>query len=337
MFNYLIVLLDDCSTSYCHYDIAYHEKHLMPLEILQKTIFFAMKENLMVQYVLPNYKLPQSHLELMDTIDNNMIVSSLCKDDEILSRADVVILNDWACVERISFEPNKSYVLKTAMEDLFEKYDVLKKPFSIASRFNIVITNIESFDESDYEHYRQVLSNLGDILVREYQKKHYIQCNLLTDRITIDRMNNCGAGETNITVAPNGKFYICPAFFHDDRNQCVGDIEKGINIPYTQLYRIDHAPICRHCDAFQCKRCIWLNKKLTFEVNTPSKQQCVISHIERNASQTILSKLRDVVELFKNKEDMQPIDYLDPFDVRDSWDKDIIEEELNKYHRENYL
>jgi len=337
MLNYLIILLDDCSTSYCHYDVTYRKKSLMPIDILQNAIFFAMKENLMVQYVLPDYILPKAYKEVMDKIDSNIITSSLCEDKDLRTRADVIVLPDWTSIDRIQYAHDKAYVLKTTKDDFFDRYHFLKYPFSVAYRFNIVISDIEGFNEKDYERYRLVLSELGEVIIKEYQKKHYIQCNLITDRITIDRMNNCGAGETNITIAPNGRFYICPAFYNDNKEMSVGNLKEGIIIANPQLYKISHAPICRHCDAYHCKRCVWMNKKLTYEVNTPSKQQCVISHIERNISQTVLSVLRDCIDSFKNKADLMPINYLDPFDVRADWDKEFIEAELQKYHRENYL
>ena len=115
-------------------------------------------------------------------------------------------------------------------------------------------------------------------------------------------MNNCNAGWESITLAPDGKFYICPAFYQDNLGD-VGDLKNGINIPNPQLYRLDHAPICSHCDAYQCRRCIWLNLKTTLEVNTPSHEQCVVSHLERNASRII------------NSENIPEINYLDPFDI----------------------
>lgn len=50
----------------------------------------------------------------------------------------------------------------------------------------------------------------------------------------------------------------------------------------------------RICDAWHCKRCVWQNKKTTLEVNTPSREQCVLSHIERNATRSLLAKIREI-------------------------------------------
>ena len=126
-------------------------------------------------------------------------------------------------------------------------------------------------------------------------------------------MNNCGAGDTSITLASNGAFYVCPAFYYFDEASSIGSLSKGLNIKNNQLYQLSHAPLCRNCDAYQCKRCIWLNQKMTLEVNTPSHEQCVISHLERNSSRELLMNIRKHGIFMPNVE-INEINYLDPFE-----------------------
>lgn len=130
-------------------------------------------------------------------------------------------------------------------------------------------------------------------------------------------MNNCNAGVDHITLAPDGLFYICPAFYYEqikneNTNNSIGDITKDIEIKNQQLYRLDHAPICRECDAYHCKRCVWLNRKLTLEVNTPSHEQCIVAHTERNASKRLLEDINKTEALIDNT--IENLDYIDPFD-----------------------
>ena len=61
MLQYLVILLDDTSVSYCHYDNRKSEHRLISLENLKEGILFAMKENLMLQFVYPHYELPQAY------------------------------------------------------------------------------------------------------------------------------------------------------------------------------------------------------------------------------------------------------------------------------------
>lgn len=328
MLQYLVILLDNTATSYCHYENFCHEKKLISIEDLKQGIFYGMKENLMIQFVYPDYELPQEYKDVINTIDHSDIVSSLCEDDELRKNADVVICHDWNGIQFSSFDKDRIYTLRTSKEDLFDRYKLLKGIISSSLRLNVVITDIEKFTEEDFKKYKEVLEYLSDVLKTCYAEGKSPQLNLLTDRMMLDGMNNCNAGVENITLAPNGKFYVCPAFYLSkecDGNEnsldevcqkgySIGSPKEGLDIKNPQLYKLDHAPLCRKCDAYQCKRCIWLNRKTTLEVNTPSHEQCVVAHLERNASRNLLTNIRKYGAFLADKE-MKGIDYLDPFDV----------------------
>ena len=332
MIQYLVILLDDTSTSYCHYQNRKTERKLISLEDLKAGIFFAMKENLMIQYVLPDYELPMEYKEVMNSIDSHIIVSSLCEDKNAIEAADVIVFQDWTSLSYWQFEESKSYLLRTSKEDYFDRYLMLKAAIEKTSRINVVFTNIESFNETDFEKYKQTLATLAVIVTKEYAKGRPVQFNLLTDRMMLKEMNNCGAGDSNITLAPDGKFYVCPAFYYDgvcdgkevslgevcQKGYAIGSLKDGLDIKNSQLYKLNHAPLCRNCDAYQCKRCIWLNRRTTLEVNTPSHEQCVVAHLERNASRKLLEAIRKHGTFLADKE-IKEITYLDPFDVRDEW------------------
>ena len=91
-----------------------------------------------------------------------------------------------------------------------------------------------------------------------------------------------------------------------------------MDVKNPQLYKLSHAPICRNCDAYQCKRCVWLNRRTTYDINTPSHEQCVVSHLERNESRELLTNIRKNGIFLPGKE-IKEINYLDPFDVRKEW------------------
>jgi CXXX repeat peptide maturase len=127
-------------------------------------------------------------------------------------------------------------------------------------------------------------------------------------------MNNCNAGVESITLAPDGNYYICPGFYIDNLETPLDESIRGVNIPNQYLYEIANSPICRKCDAWHCRRCVYLNKKTTLEVNSPSHEQCVISHIERNCSKQLLDNIKKVVMDYLPETEIEEIDYLDPFD-----------------------
>lgn len=310
MLQYLIILLDDTSTSFCHYETPKTTPKLIPLEILRQGIRLGMMENLMIQYVYPDDELPQEYTEVIESIDHSKI-------KPFGNNADIVVMNGLDGIrDDVVAVP---VVLRIGKQDLFDHIDAIVEKMDNFTRLNIVLTDIHTFSEEDFNSYKTVLGKLSKKIEQMYVEGKSPQLNILTDRMMLNEMNNCGAGDKSITLAPNGKFYICPAFYYENETDCVGDLEHGLDIKNKHLYQLDHAPICTHCDAFQCKRCIWLNRKTTLEVNTPSHEQCVLSHLERNTSRELLHNIRKHGTFLPEQEDIKEINYLDPFDKRDEW------------------
>lgn len=312
MLKYLIIQLDDTSCSFCHYPNGRTERKLLSSDTLKEAIFWAMKENLNVQFLYPDYELPEEYKEIINTIDHADIVSAQCGDMPLRGNADVVVFGSWDEVSRFPYKESQAYVVRTPLSELTANACIVKRMLAEVSRLNIVITDVEKFDAEAQAGYAAFLDDVGGQIVHEYESEHPVQFNLLTDRILLDGMNNCNAGVESVTLAPDGKYYVCPAFYIDG-SEAVGDVANGLDIRNQQLYRLDHAPICRTCDAWQCRRCVWLNRNLTLEVNTPGREQCVMAHIERNASRKLLAAIRKIGDFMPGKE-IPEIDYLDPFD-----------------------
>lgn len=314
MIQYIVILLDDTSTSYCHYTNEKADRRLIPLQTLKDGICYAMKENLNIQFVYPNYKLPKEYLAAIDSIDHTDIYPA-----EMADNADVVVFDSLIAAKDYVFKEEVAYLIRTDKVSLFNEYKIIGEILDKVTRLNVVITDIETFTEDDFMVYKSLLSNLAERVEQIYVSGKSPQLNLLTDRIMLEKMNNCGAGDTSVTLAPDGKFYVCPAFYLSADGYTIGDLVNGLEIKNSQLYRLDHAPLCRRCDAWQCKRCIWLNRKTTLEVNTPSHEQCVVAHLERNASRKLLIDIRKYGKFMSGSEDIKEIDYLDPFDVKEEW------------------
>lgn len=312
--QYLVILLDDTSVAYCHADNPLKEKRLMPLDTLRKAILFGMKQNLMIQYVYPDYDLPEEYNALIESIDHVKIG----RDVRVYNGVPASVVG-------------KNVVLRlTIGEFIAGQYDIAALLPQV-ERLNICLTDIAAFRDEQAEDYKKALETLNAVLVNLYKKDNPTQVNMLTDRLVLTEMHNCEAGIGNITVAPNGKFYLCPAFYYDeqmgisnrmnhstkDASRSEGDLDGGLQIPNKQLLELDHAPLCRKCDAYHCHRCIWLNDRLTMDANTPSHQQCVLAHLERNAGRELQQML--AAQGLHTGNEIPEIDYLDPFDVREEW------------------
>jgi len=308
MLQYLIILLDDTSAPFCHYENLKTERRLMPIDTLKQGIRFGMMENLMIQFVYPDYELPVEYAEAIESIDHSKIKL-------VPNGADVLVLNGVRELENVDVP----LVLRVSKQELLANEERIANMLGKTPRLNIVLTDVETFKDEDFDTYKVVLGRLTEVVKSMYIEGKSPQLNLLTDRMMLKQMNNCGAGDMNITLAPNGKFYICPAFYYENEADSIGDLEHGLDIKNKQLFKLAYAPICRHCDAWQCKRCVWLNRKTTLEVNTPSHEQCVVAHLERNASRELLLNIRKYGTFLPEQEEIKEIDYLDPFDKRDTW------------------
>ena len=304
MIQYLVILLDDTSVSYCHYENTKTDRRLISLDDLKAGIFFAMKQNLTIQFVYPNYELPDDYRAIIESIDHHKVMpaSHATADAQVIVSDLNETITGWT--------KDVALVVRANKNELFQNVEKLVAWTEKCDRINVVLTDADTFAEADFEAYRKVLSQLADAITGQYARGHFPQLNILTDRVMLDRMNNCNAGVENMTLAPNGKFYICPAFYYEDPTDAIGTPADEPQIGNRQLYHIDYAPLCRCCDAYQCRRCVWLNRKTTLEVNTPSHEQCVIAHLERNAGR---EWLKGVADRFPDKE-ITEIHYLDPFD-----------------------
>lgn len=310
MLKYLIIQLDDTSTTFCHYAVNRREPRLMPLDTLWKAIRWSMIENVNVQFLYPDYSLPAEYIEAIETVDHVKIMPATAPTAVI---ADILVFDGIDVVNTDKLLPEMSIVVRTDKKAFFADCGRLETILAKVSRLNVVIADIASFAAADFKAYDAALTRLAEAVRKEYVANHPVQFNLLTDRIMLKEMNNCGAGDESLTLAPNGSFYVCPAFFYDNESENVGDIDSGPDLKNPQLFKRDYAPICRACDAFQCHRCVWLNRRTTLEVNTPSHEQCVVAHIERNASRRLLESIREVGEFMPDR-DIAEIDYLDPFE-----------------------
>lgn len=312
MISYLIIPLDFSSVSFCHYHIDEKQKGLMPIETLKEAIRYGMKQNLQIQFIYPNNELPDEYAEMIESIDH-IKVKPIVNNKS----ADIIVEIGWANFD--SIHDGSQVIIRSGKDAFFENYAKILSLINRSVKVNLTLTDIDKFNATDFNQYESIL----DFLIEKFQevilRGEMPQLNILTDRLILTNMRNCGAGSNAITLMPNGKFYICPAFYYDSPSDSVGTLAEGLKIPNCYLYKLSHSPICSHCDAFHCHRCVWLNKKLTLEVNTPSHEQCVISHIERNATRKLSEWIKSNVPNIRGVVEISEINYLDPITKHREW------------------
>jgi len=315
-FEYLIVLLDNSATSFCYYDNPSYStgnSDLISLNLLKRIIKYANKNSMYINYLYPKQKLPETYNKIIEKDEHIKILPIELRSKN--NKAIYVINPDKIKqIKNIPQNANLNLILRLPRQKIKDLSEIFELSINKCQRFNLILLDIENFKQEDLDIYAQQLVNIQKIVTGLYQSGRTVEINFVSDRILLTQMNNCDAGTKHLTFAPNGKFYLCPAFYHQNPENSVGDLANGIEIINEQLLHLNHAPICRNCDAFHCKRCVFLNKLTTNELNTPSHEQCVISHLERNTSKYVLEKLKPLVKEFEKHENIPDLDYLDPFE-----------------------
>ena len=156
MMQYLVILLDDTSVAYCHCDNPHRERRLIGLDDLRTGILYAMKHNLMLQFVYPDYELPQEYLDAIDTIDHHDIVP-------FPMQGDVAVLNTVADAAE-----GAVCVLRTSLKELFAAEAAVADALRRVQRLNVVITDLDTFTDDHLAAYASLLDRWAALLKEEY-------------------------------------------------------------------------------------------------------------------------------------------------------------------------
>ncbi len=316
MIHYLIVILEHNSAPFCCYEIQNRDaKGFIPLDLLKKAVGFAIKNGLSVNFLYGGAALPPEYEKVIGDVDHIKMVplAHASRHENAVFIIDGE--RDLQNVHVLEAGDLNNIILRVGRDDLGSLGATVKRLVGRFKRLNVIIKDAGTFTEEAFSLYAGQLEDIRVVVEEEYRKGNFIEINVLSDRVFLTNMNNCNAGIAHLTVAPNGRFYLCPAFYYDNEDNSLGALDDGIEIRNARLLELENAPICRNCDAWHCKRCVYLNGKLTSETNTPSHQQCVLAHLEREASRRFLESIGVTAGLTGRVTPIPKLDYLDPFDI----------------------
>lgn len=296
--KYLFILTSDSTAPHCAYYNYSQRNNIMDYSIFQKGLEYA-ETNGLIPVILRN---------------KNVFISPM--NGITICSSDLATNEDFPVYDNHGITGSESTIAEYSIL-LVNKYNIKSivdfvKSLSIKfNRINIILQEINKYESLDLINYEESLNQLIPFIIEKNNLGTPIEVNVLTDLHNITSMCNCNAGIQSFTLAPNGNFYICPAFYFDKTMKPIGNLENGIKLTERHLYEYNHAAICTNCDVYHCKRCLYLNKKMTKEINTPSRIQCLVSHIERKKSLELQNKLSEKEGMaFKNI--IKEIDYSDP-------------------------
>ena len=325
--EHALVILENGAVPFCYYENphfhSFAEPQRMPAGLLAGIVRHARKKQISLTFLLGKTRPPAKLERLLNSIDHAKIVPpSLEKsypDGVVVLDADESFL-----FPELSNSLERNIILRVGKQGLNKCNALFESLAGKFKRLGIHLVGVDYFTPDDFAVYEKELCKIRTALGQLYRDGQAIEVNVLTDRIMLTSMRNCDAGVKHITVAPNGKCYICPAFYYDNENSFVGEFDDKNGFPLMRVTGVDlpSAPLCARCDAYHCKRCVFLNKKTTLELNVPSEQQCTVAHIEREASRQLSIDLASV-EPFRRMPRIAELNYRDPLELIDSPPREI--------------
>lgn len=296
--KYLQFITSDAITPHCSYRNTKATNNIMTPEVLENGIAFCEANNytpvLLGVPQAANEEIYQEYLMIGKEGEegNSISVYDNCADTPDGDVPGILLIN---------------------RHNIRNLYELIEKLCETVYRLNLEIEDIDKWKDEDVQQYKIQLDKIVAFISDKYNQGEEIEINVLTDIWNLKSMKNCDAGEGSFALAPNGRIYMCPAFYFDDPDCHIGTLKDGINIKNPQLLQLENAPICSVCDVYNCNRCKYLNKKMTNEINIPSKIQCLISHTEREHSM-MLQKLLKENGSCKFENILHEIDYSDPLE-----------------------
>lgn len=152
MLQYLIILLNESSTSICHYRVSKNNRWI-DLEDLKSGIRFAMIENLMIQFVYPKENLPRGYAEIINSIDHIDIKPF---KDGGKADGDVEVFDELP----INLLRNKysTLIFRLTPQEFFDMPSYLIKQIcQRTKRVNVVIRDIDPILAWDFDRYKNKL------------------------------------------------------------------------------------------------------------------------------------------------------------------------------------
>lgn len=172
---------------------------------------------------------------------------------------------------------------------------------------NINFLDLVDIKMSDLEIYNEILFELVNLIANEWKNKNYIQVNILTDNLFMEKHSFCGAGKYLYSVFIDGTVYTCPACV-GNKNEKIGNI---LDSDFALAKSFEQVPyMCKNCNAMQCKKCKYINQKKTYEAHVSPEIICVKENLELYYA----NKLYEKISSFKSE---IPFEVIKPKNIPD--------------------
>mgnify|MGYP004514410499 FL=1 len=249
--KYLKILLSDAQPPHCAYANNLSENFKMGEDIIDRAIDFCYK-HFLIPIFIGDKKID---------IDENDNILFRISSGKYLSRKDVYIFDPEKENDNVTAQNAIIVVNKSNIKRLFNAILLLSTQ---VNRINIFIQDLDEWEEHDVDNYSIILDEIIN------SQKNIVSKPVLN--IFSNSEQRCGAGVTSITLAPDGNFYLCPAFYYNNmKNHIIGSIydDPFKYKPMSTLKANSFYQELEGCNHLLTS-CIFNNYVTTGEMNIPS-------------------------------------------------------------------
>jgi len=274
------VLLSDDATLCCNEPkrLASAKKDFMSLELLTKIAERVVKQSWNCTIIGNATGIPKAYQTLSDKMGAIIVLPAEYKGT--ISNKHTTVVFELSQIGLAAKHSSASRaILRVQRSHLSELSEMVLTLLHHFPDVSIKHPEVLSYDDQDMATYKDHLFEIGRWLLSKKNSWSNYRVDCLTDGFHLDTFAECGAGIKSLAVGPTGKLHICPATVCESTSAC-GHIIADVELPNRHLLTREYSVPCGKCNALHCSRCVYLNKRGTFEFGVPPKNICQLANFE---------------------------------------------------------
>jgi CXXX repeat peptide maturase len=285
----------------------------MPLDLFTKIVERAKEQSWTCTILGNRNGIPKAYQALCDGMKARIVLPA--EYDGAPFAAHTTIVFESSQVGMATNHPSVSRAIlrlqRGHLHDLSEIVLTLSHHFTDIS---IRHSELLLYTDQDLTTYKNELNKIGQWLLSNKESWTDYRIDCLTDRFGLRVVGECGAGVKSIAVGPTGELYLCPALFRDGEPSH-GHILRDIELSNRHLLSRECSVPCSKCDALHCLRCVYLNKRSTYEFCVPSKNACLLANLEQEVQAWFAQEAAKMGKWDGNYKTLSPPDVYDPYEL----------------------
>lgn len=293
--KFMYIILNNHVATFCNYENKRRNDSLevMDEDTLKDILTFCDDNNFSPIFI---GEAPDQYKKLGYTITDN------CSDNCKSFSTGSVVSND--TIKSVGNILSGNIILsinKSTLPYLYDDFSYIVKHSKRVTNISVAVSDLMDWNKIQLQTYREQLELISKIVMHEWLSGNRLETNIITHIFHHSQHKVCSSGTYTLTVAPNKKLYLCPAFYFEKCSEIydIGSIDTALNNKYFEYCKIEKSKLCAYCDANHCTKCIFVSKAKTNEFCVPPEILCLKSNIEREVSKAFLDAIAESGNTFR--------------------------------------